>query len=233
MAVKVAIMQPYLFPYIGYFQLIAAVDKFIFYDDVNYIKGGWINRNRILINNVPNYITVPLSGASSSKLINEVEIGGGVNKILTSIRMSYRKAPFFEEVFPLIEECLNVGGSRRISDLAIRSVVGVSNYLQLETKFEASSQMYAETKGLERSERIIAICTQNAASNYINALGGAELYDKDYFLSHKIKLNFLKSNFTPYRQFTDEFVAGLSIIDVLMFRSRKDISRMLTDYLLV
>ena len=69
---KLAIMQPYLFPYLGYFQLIAAVDKFVFYDDVNFIKNGWINRNRLLISGKVNYITIPLSGASSFLKINQV-----------------------------------------------------------------------------------------------------------------------------------------------------------------
>lgn len=225
-------MQPYFFPYLGYFQLIDSVDSFVFYDDVNYITNGWINRNRILINSQPSYITLQTQKASSNKLINEVEIGGNRRKILKTLTLSYKKAPFFESVFPLLEACLN-SSETMISGVAIHSVKLVSKYLDLTTQFAASGTHYTQTKGLERADRLIEITKQNNGNHYINMLGGMGLYDKRYFLDNDIRLDFLQPSLTQYKQFNDSFVAGLSIIDVLMFNDIDAIRRMLRRYSLV
>lgn len=229
---KIAIMQPYIFPYIGYFQLVQAVEMFVFYDDVNYIKGGWINRNRILINNQPSYVTIPLKGASPNKLICEIEFIDSKRKFLTSIKIAYSKAPFFELVYPIIEEIFMID-SLSISDLAIKSITKISEYLGINTKFEVSSKSYGETKKTERSERLISICNKNNIQNYINPLGGSELYNKDYFLSKGISLSFLKSHISKYKQYNEDFIEGLSIIDVMMFNDTKEILKMVEAYELV
>lgn len=227
-----AIMQPYFYPYLGYFQMIHAVDKFVFYDDVNFINRGWINRNRILINNEPKYITVELLKASQNRLINEIEIGNNKNKILSSISMAYKKAPQYKEVFPLIEACLSKD-VQYIGELAIDSIVTVCKYLGLKTEFEVSSVLYADTKGLDKADRLIAICKKNNATNYINAVGGMEIYSKEYFDERGIKLSFIKNNLSEYKQYNDTFVPGLSIIDVLMFNHKDECLNMLNSYELV
>ena len=229
---KLAVMQPYFFPYIGYFQLIKAVDKFVFYDDVNFINRGWINRNRIIINNTTNYITVQLIGASQNKLINEVEFIDNRQKLNISIEMAYKKAPFFTQVMPVIKN-ISKFETNSISNLAIYSVKEVCKYLQLKTKFEISSLNYSETKGLEKSNRLITICKQNMASTYINPIGGQELYNKEYFRNDNIELFFIKTNLSQYKQFNKEFIPGLSILDVMMFNSIKDIHKMLDNYELI
>ncbi len=229
-----AVMQPYLFPYIGYFQMINAVDVFVFYDDVNFIKGGWINRNKLLMNGSDKLFTVPLRDASSFKLIKEVEINAdvpGYSKILTTIGQNYRKAPFFSEVFPMIENVLRLQNVT-IGDLAIASIQAVHEYLGITTILKRCSQDFAHTKGLERAERLIAICKQTGAEQYINAIGGQELYTKEYFASQGIDLRFIKSKPIEYKQFDNEFVPWLSIIDVLMFNSVEDIRKMLKYYTL-
>ena len=104
---NLAVMQPYLFPYIGYWQLIDAVDIFIIYDDVNFIKRGYINRNNILENKTSQLITLELIGASQNKRINEISIGNNVNKLLKTLKQNYLKAPFYKDVFPVLEEILN------------------------------------------------------------------------------------------------------------------------------
>lgn len=227
-----AIMQPYLFPYIGYFQMIHSVDIFVFYDDVNFINRGWINRNRILINSEPKFITMELLKASQNKLINEIEIGNNQKKILNSISLAYKKAPYFSEVFPLIEECFN-SPSKMISELAIYSIKCVSKYLNVSTSFEMSSELYGNTRGFDKADRLIEICKLNGSGHYVNAMGGLELYDKMYFSKNDLKLNFIKTGLTPYKQFNEDFVAGLSIIDVLMFNSKVECQKLLNNYELI
>lgn len=228
-------MQPYLFPYIGYFQMINAVDVFVFYDDVNYIKKGWINRNRILVNGKDKLFTIPLKDASQNKMINEVDIfleTPEVRKILETIKQNYKKAPFFSEVFPIIENVFS-SPSSTIGDLAKLSIKAVNEYLGITTVLKRSSVDFADTKGLERAERLVAICKKTEAEQYINAIGGQELYTKQYFASQGIDLKFIKSEPIVYKQFDNEFVPWLSIIDVLMFNSVEEIKVFLNKYLLV
>lgn len=234
---KIAIMQPYIFPYIGYFQLINAVDKFVFYDDVNYIKGGWINRNQILLNGNKNLFTLPLKNASSFQTISDTLIHTELylkwkKKFLKSIEQSYKKAPFFEDVYILIQQIFDVKHTT-IADLCIHSIKQVANYLSLEVVFESSSEKYHETKGMEKAERLINICQTNKANTYINPAGGKELYQKDTFKEQNIDLFFIENKLTPYPQFNNDFVPGLSIIDVLMFNSKENVKKILTQFTLV
>ena len=229
---KLAITQPYFFPYLGYFQLINAVDKFVFYDDVNFMKNGWINRNRIIINKAPHYFTVQLKGASSNKLINEVEFRDNRPKLKKTIQVTYKRAPFFEDVWHVIEECLNFE-TEYIGELASFSVKRVCQYLGIKTIFEDSSKSYSGTKGLGKNERLYEICKINNAATYINPPGGKKLYKKDDFKKENIELLFLKPKFTKYRQFSDEFIPRMSIIDVMMFNSVEKIKEMLDNYELI
>lgn len=228
-SVKVGVMQPYFFPYIGYYQLAHAVDTFVFYDDVNYINRGWINRNRILINGQPTYITVPLKEASQNKLICDIAIDDKREKILRSIEMTYRKAPYFAEAIVPITAVLTrpVAG---IAELAMHSVTAVFEYLGVSREFMVSSEHFPETKGLSRAERLIAITKRCGSKHYINAAGGMELYDKEDFRQHDVRLQFLRPELAPYHQFGGEFVPGLSMIDVLMFNSREECLSRLVQY---
>jgi|SRR5690606_3184039 len=233
---KIAVMQPYIFPYIGYFQMVNAVDKFVFYDDVNYIKQGWINRNRILGSNKDYLFTVPLKNASSfslisETLINEVLFEKWKLKFLQTIQQSYKKAPHFERVFDMLKTFFN-SNYVSISEMAIESVKLVSEYLGLDTEFVLSSETY-QNKELERQERLIDICKTENANHYINALGGQELYKKEDFLKEGIQLDFIKTQQIEYKQFNNEFMPWLSIIDVLMFNSKEEIAEMLNKYELV
>ncbi len=228
-----AVMQPYIFPYIGYFQMVAAVDKFIFYDDVNYIKQGWINRNKILVANGELVFTVPLKKASSFTLIKDTEINLDQYRIwkpkfLQTLAQSYKKAPFYNKAYPLVEEILD-SESRTISSLAIQSVQKVAAYLQLETEFAVSSEVF-DNRELERQERLLDICKTENALHYINAVGGQELYEKEDFQREGIQLNFIKTLPVQYSQFKNEFVPWLSIIDVMMFNSKEDIRLLLNKY---
>lgn len=224
---KIAVMQPYFFPYIGYFQLINAVDKFVFYDDVNFINRGWINRNRILINNKPAYFTVSLKDASQNKLINEIQILDNREKILKTIYLAYKKSPYFDDAWPIIESVCTYD-TKNISELAIYSIKRVLQYLEVEKCFEVSSHFYKENKGLPKADRLIDICRINNAREYLNAINGKELYSKDYFANYGIRIYFLQSIPFNYKQFDEKFTPSLSIIDVLMFNSKEKVRELIT-----
>jgi hypothetical protein len=226
---KLAIMQPYFFPYIGYFQLINAVDKFVFYDDVNFIKNGWINRNRILLNGQFHYFTVQLKNAGSFKIIKEVEFTDNRSKLQKTLEQAYKKAPYYNVAMPILIDCLNYP-TNKISELAIYSVKRTSYYLGINAEFENSSVNYYDTKGLEKAERISQICKINNAGTYINPIGGQEIYKKEQFLCNKINLFFIQSNSTEYKQYNDKFIPDLSVIDVMMFNSKEKICEMLNQY---
>jgi hypothetical protein len=231
---KVAIMQPYFFPYIGYFQLVAAVNKFVIYDDVNFIKGGWINRNNVLINKKSNLFTVPLNKASSNTLINETKINFKFYniwkvKFLRSLEQSYKKSPYFTEVYNLIENVLEIKENDLISELAVNSIKNVSDYLQIDTEFCKSSVNY-NNKTKSGQERVLDICGIEKASHYINPIGGIELYSKNTFKENGIVLNFIKSRPIIYTQFDNDFSPWLSIIDVLMFNSVSEVNKMVNQY---
>jgi hypothetical protein len=228
---KLAIMQPYFFPYIGYFQLINAVDTFLVYDDVNFIKQGWINRNRIVMNGSPLLFTLDLKGASSFKKICEIEIGSNTDKIQKTIEQAYKKAPFFADVYPIIQEIL-VLKENNLARFVTNSIVKISQFLKLKTKFEISSEKNI-TKDSQGQERIIEICKYFNAEKYINAIGGIELYSNSNFEKEGIRLFFLKSNEINYRQFNDKFIPSLSIIDMLMFNPVGIVSEFLRNYELI
>lgn len=223
---RVAIMQPYFFPYIGYYQLVHAVDTFVFYDDVHFINRGWINRNRILINGQPTYITVSLQGASQNKLIRDIPLVDNREKILRSIEMAYRKAPYFKEAMVPITDVLT-GPAASIGELARRSVTVVMDHLGVQREYLVSGDAFAHTSGLPRADRLIAITKECGSSHYINALGGRELYEKEYFLGQGIRLEFLEPALQHYEQFKEPFVPGLSIVDVLMFNAPERVQAML------
>ena len=230
----IAIMQPYIFPYVGYFQLINAVDKFIIYDDVNFINKGWINRNNVLVSGQAHLFTIPLKDASQNKLINEVQVSKSEpwqKKFLKTLQQSYQKAPYYQKVFVLIEEIVNLD-VETIYDLTFEALVRTCNYMEIKTEIVASSSIYQNTH-LKGQERILDICKQEGADHYINPIGGMELYDKVKFEKEGIKLNFIKSVSCPYNQFKNAFVPWLSIIDILMFNDPEAIREQLKAYELI
>lgn len=229
---QIAIMQPYFFPYLGYFQLIHASDLFVFYDDVNFINRGWINRNRILVNGKPHLISIPCKKASQNKLILEVELAidhKWRKKFLRTFQLAYIKAPNFKEVFPIIEGTL-LDESANIAQLTVKSITEVVQYLGISTVFKNSSEHY-QNSALKKADRLIDICHQEHITNYLNPQGGVDIYTKEYFSAKGINLQFLVPKIISYPQFGKTFVPSLSIIDVLMFNSReKIINELLNTY---
>nr|WP_315149681.1 WbqC family protein [uncultured Flavobacterium sp.] len=228
---KVAIMQPYFFPYIGYFQLINAVDEFVIYDDVNFIKQGWITRNSVLVDKKKYNIILQVESASSFKKIKEITIGKNKKKLLKTIQQEYKKAPYFNIVFPIIQRIIS-NNENNLSKFLVFSLKEIADYLQIGTVFRISSEIDKEDQ-LKGQDKVIAICKQLGATNYINAIGGQELYDKVSFNHHQILLNFIKTEPIKYAQFDNDFIPWLSIIDVIMFNSVEETKLLLNKYELV
>lgn len=225
---KLAIMQPYFFPYIGYFQLIHAVDQFVVYDDVNFIKQGWIARNKILLNGDEFMISLQLNGASSYKHINEINVGGNAEKLVKTIQQAYRKAPFFSECFPVFEGVLR-SSEDNLGRFLFHLIRSVSQYLDIQTPLILSSELPKDCN-LKGQDKVVHICEVLGAHTYFNVAGGKELYSKEFFREHGIELKFINSKPIIYKQFVDPFVPWLSIIDVMMFNPVGSIHNMLERY---
>jgi hypothetical protein len=232
MAKKIAIMQPYFMPYIGYFQLINSVDEFIIYDNIQYTKKGWINRNRILSNGSDQLITIPLKKDSDYLDVVRRELSESWererSKILNRIKSSYCKAPYYTDVFQLILECLNQEESNLFKFL-YNSITNINRYLGIKTPVVVSSTIDIDHT-LKSKDKVIAICKKQNADVYINSIGGVGLYNKEIFKQSNIDLKFIKSSPIKYKQFDNEFVAWLSIIDVLMFNPKEEIKVLLNKY---
>jgi|SRR5665647_3275354 len=228
---RVGIMQPYIFPYIGYFQLMKAVDTFVIYDDVNFIKQGWINRNRILLNGNDFMFNIMLKGASSFKKINEIEVGENNQKLVITIEQAYRKAPYFYEAFPVIANIL-LDKETNLAKYLTNSLLAIVDYLSIQVTVIVSSDIEKEAF-LKGEDKVICICKQLKATNYINAIGGQSLYSKEKFAENGLVLNFIESKPIVYPQFKNQFVPWLSIIDVMMFNSNAEIYLMLDNYKLI
>lgn len=232
---KLAIMQPYFFPYLGYWQLIHAVDRFVIYDDVNFIKNGWINRNRILVNGQPVWVTVPLRHASQNKRICDLELdvsGFRRERLLKTVTQAYRRTPCFDDAYPVIEAVVENPESRLASFLesAIRSIC---EWIGIGSELVSTSRSY-ENSQLQGAARILDICAKEKASMYVNAPGGTELYDAVAFRAQGTELRFIDSRPRPYLQRgTAEFVPHLSIIDAMMELGAGGIRSRLDEYDLV
>lgn len=230
---KLAIMQPYFFPYIGYFQLIHAVDKIIFYDDVNFIKKGWINRNNILINSSAFLFSIPCKNISQNSLINEVELIFDTNekeRFLKRIELAYKKSKEFDNFFPVLKNFILNDSSKIISELAINSILMVCDYLKIDLNFDLSSRIHSDSSTLAKEKRIQHIVLKEEADVYVNPIGGKALYNKENFENLGLKLQFLESDNIKYKQYNTSFVPWLSILDVLMFNDVKETNKFIRQY---
>lgn len=214
---KLAIMQPYFLPYIGYFQLLASVDQFIVYDNIKYTKKGWINRNRVLQNGTDAMFSLPLKKGSDSLDVVERELAANFDrtKLLNQFKGAYGRAPYFAQTFPLLE-CIVRYEDANLFRYIHHSLTHLCEHLDIKTEIRISSEV-AIDHDLKSQDKVLALCQAAGADTYINSIGGMELYAKDDFRANGIELNFIKSKPFEYPQFGAPFVPWLSIIDVLMF----------------
>jgi len=233
--VTLAIMQPYLFPYIGYWQLINAVDTFVIYDNIQFSKKGWFHRNNFLMNGKKTLFTIPIKKDSDYLDVNNRYLSDDsekqTNKLVAQIKNSYRKAPYFNDVSPLIE-AIFLNQEKNLFNYIFYSIKMVCTYLDIDTKIVKSSTIDIDHT-LRSQDKVIAINKSLNSRKYVNTIGGRELYDIESFNKENIELQFLKSEDLKYRQFNDEFIPSLSIIDVMMFNSKEVTRNMLNSYKLV
>jgi len=214
---KMAIMQPYFFPYIGYFQLIESVDIFIVYDNIKYTKKGWINRNRILQNGKDVIFSLPLKKASDFLDVVDRELAFNFNrdKLLNQIGGAYQKSPYFAQTFPLVEQIVRYEEPNLFGFL-LHSIIMTCTHLEIRTIIRPSSDIEID-HNLKNQDKVLALCEAVGAHTYVNAIGGIELYSNKEFSAKNIKLKFINSKPFQYAQFGAEFIPWLSIIDVMMF----------------
>jgi hypothetical protein len=214
---KLAIMQPYFLPYIGYFQLIAAVDTFVVYDNIKYTKKGWVNRNRMLRNGGELTFSLPLAKDSDSLDIVQRELAAEFDrqKLLNQFKGAYSKAPHFDVTFPVLA-LIVLNEERNVFRYIHQSIVELCGHLGLATEIRISSEIDID-HDLKSQDKVLAICNALRADVYINAIGGLELYRNEDFGLRSIKLQFIKSKPFDYPQFAVPTVPWLSIIDALMF----------------
>lgn len=219
-------MQPYFFPYIGYFQLIASVDVFVVYDNIKYTKKGWINRNRLLRNGQDVTFSLPLRHASDKLDVCEREVSADFDprSLLNQIRGSYDKAPHFKPTYAFIEGILSYSG-RNLFAYLFNALTRTCQHLAIETEMRVSSSITID-HSLKGQDKVLAICGALGADTYINAIGGTALYEKEAFRARGVTLKFLQARPIAYRQFNDDFVPWLSIIDVMMFNSLESVQGM-------
>lgn len=227
-------MQPYFLPYIGYFQLMAAVDLFIVYDNIKYTKKGWINRNRMLLNGSDAMFSLPLKKGSDTLDVvqRELAVDFDRTKLLNQFKGAYGRAPYFAQTLPLLERIV------RFDDVNLfryihHSLTRMCEHLDIKTEIRISSEI-AIDHDLKSQDKVLALCQAVGADSYINAIGGMELYAKDDLRAHGIELNFIKSKPFEYPQFGAPFVPWLSIVDVLMFNPLDSVRKCVnTNYELI
>jgi hypothetical protein len=232
---KLAIMQPYFLPYIGYFQLMNAVDQFVVYDNIKFTKRGWFHRNRILVNGTDKMFSIPLKKDSDYLDVAVRELAGSFHKesqkIIRTIEASYRKAPYYKEVMPLVEKCFQ-HSAVNLFHFIHTSLTLLTRFLEIDTDIIISSSIDIDHT-LKSQDKVLAICKSLDADTYINAIGGQNLYTAEAFINKGIELRFIKTKPVKYDQFDNEFVPSLSIIDVMMFNSKEKITEYLNHYYLL
>lgn len=216
---RAAIMQPYFFPYIGYFQLIESVDLFVIYDNIKYTKKGWINRNRMLKNGMDETFSLPLKKGSDFLDVRDRELAESFERVkwLNKIKAAYQTAPYYKDTFPLIERIV-MYQENNLFGFIFNSILKICEYLGIETRIQVSSDIEIDCS-LRGQDKVLSICEVVGANTYINSIGGVELYSKEAFQLRGIELAFIQSKPFEYEQFNNKFVPWLSIIDVLMFNS--------------
>ncbi|MDD3415214.1 MAG: WbqC family protein [Lachnospiraceae bacterium] len=230
---KIGIMQPYFWPYLGYFQLINEVDTFVIYDNIEYTKKGWINRNRYLCNGKDKYFTIPIEKDSDFLDVRERFLASSYdrNKLKNQIGIAYRKAPYFEPTYNLFCKCIDYEDINLFNYIFF-SIKNLVEYLEIDTEIVISSTLKSdfEKKG---KEKVISICKSLNGVEYINPVGGQKLYNKNEFLMNDIKLSFIQMDKIEYKQFTDDFIPSMSILDVLMFNDINKVKEDLKRYTLI
>lgn len=235
---KIAIMQPYFFPYVGYFSLISYTDRFIFFDTPQYIRHGWVNRNRILSSDkTPIYITVPIQKCFQETAIKDVNISADSKwqeRLWGQLSVYKKLAPNYGCVIEFLHSVIDGRSQGSLSELCISGIVKTCEYIGLERRFDTFSKMNLNIGQVsEPDEWALNISKALGADVYVNPPGGMDFFDRSKYENNNIGLEFLQSNLKPYVQRIGHFEAGLSIIDVMMFCSVAEIRDILDDFTII
>lgn len=229
---RVGIMQPYFLPYIGYFNLMNVVDELILYDNIEFSKGGWINRNRILCGGHAEFMTIPLKKASDYLDIRERQLSEEYprykRKLLNKLHNSYYKAPYYKEVLGLVNEIFSFE-EKNLFEFIFFSISKMRDFLGIQAGLRISSEFPIEQEATAEM-RVIETALEAGANIYINLPGGVHLYQTSSFVNRGLELQFIVPRINMYKQFEYDFVSSLSILDVLMFNDRDKIRHMLNEY---
>ncbi len=225
-------MQPYFLPYLGYFQMMNACDKFVVYDNIQFTKKGWIHRNRMLLNGKDVMFSLPLKNDSDFLNVDQRYLGENYekekNKILGQIRSSYTKAPLFKTVYPVIEDIFNES-ERNLFVFIFNSLKKIADYLSILTPLVVSSTLDID-HSLKGKYKVMELTKKLGADTYINPIGGVDMYDKQEFAENGITLHFHKMKQLIYPQFANDFIPYLSILDVMMFNDKTTIAGYLSEF---
>lgn len=224
----VAVMQPYLFPYLGYYQLLHHADVFVLYDDAHFIQRGFINRNRLLANGRPQRFTIPVIGASQNRRIRELRFGDDRGKLAGSLRHHYAGTPEFARVLPLVESVL-AEPERDVTQVCRASLQRVMDYLELPCAIRQSSELDYD-RDADAAGKLASLCQTLGSNCYVNPVGGRDLYREADFRERGVTLSFLRMDAVTYPQAGGPFVPDLSIIDLLMWCTPERAREMLGRY---
>jgi len=233
-AMVISLLQPYFFPYLGYFQLIAASDVFVIYDDAQFIKRGWVNRNRIVGDISPQWFTFPVEAGPQTLPIKERTYVTDSRKypasLLSTLRHRYRRAPGYAPVMQLIEDVLSFD-DRNVAAFNANLIRRVCGHLSIDTRIEVASAL--RTRRSAGAQDVVEVCQLLGGTRYLNPIGGIELYSPEFFRSFGLVLEFLQSEVAPYRQFNQPFQPALSVIDTLMFNDAAQMRSLLLQFRIV
>lgn len=235
---RLAAMQPYFFPYLGYFSLLENADQFVVFDPVQYIRHGWINRNRILkpSGQQAQYIHVPVAKHARATPIRDIRIATGKHwkkRIFGQIRHYQKQAPYYKDVFPLIEDALQLE-TDRIVDLNVHCLSTLCRVLEIECEFILFEQIEPDMPPVNQpGEWALSMASVTGADCYVNPVGGVEIFDAHLFKQSRIGLEFLQNNLDEYSQRNESFIPGLSILDVLMFNGFEETNKLIQSYRIV
>jgi len=218
---------------LGYYQLVMNADAFVFFDDVAYINRGYINRNKLLFGAQEHQFTIPLSGASQNLLINEIAVASDFqkwrSKFLKSVSLNYKNAPHFEAVFPILDKCLQ---GNMISNIAAASIIEVFNYLGIQKDFHASSTLEYDRAG-GANEKVISLVYGLGGVDYVNAIGGKDIYSQQSFAEASLRLRFIKAEFAKAEAVLGNITASLSMLHILFHCNKESVCEALKCYTIV
>lgn len=231
---KIVLMQPYFFPYIGYFTLIKHTDMFVVFDMAQYIRRGWIHRNRILgFHGEPVFVNAQIVKAPQNTPIHQIKLKSGdgwKEEILKKVEAYRNIAPYYQEVYHLVESCLNASGSS-LAELNVHSIIAVSEFLGLSPNMVQLSELNINLEDIQQPDDWgLRVAQYYGADEYINAPGGQEFYSREKYGQNGVEMFFYRAKLPPYNQRTPVFHAGLSIIDVMMFNTKEEIHQMIDDF---